>query len=61
MESKNIVTFKLPTTAYCRLGAAIVSKSQQGQKEYFVRDTELRGFFLRVRRCRAKAMEFLVG
>ena len=41
MESKNLVTFKLPTTAYCRLGAAIVSKSQQGQKEYFVRDTEL--------------------
>ena len=44
MESKNLVTFKLPTTAYCRLGAAIVSKSQQGQKEYFVRDTELEAF-----------------
>ena len=27
----------------------IVAKSQPGQKEYFVRDPELRGFFLRVR------------
>lgn len=49
MDSENLVAFKPPTTTYHRLSAEIVAKSQPRQKEYFVRDTELRGFFLRVR------------
>ena len=49
MDSENLVAFKPPTTTYHRLNAEIVAKSQPRQKEYFVRDTELRGFFLRVR------------
>ena len=49
MVAENLVAFKPPTTAYHRLSAEIVAKSQPRQKEYFVRDTELRGFFLRVR------------
>lgn len=49
MDSENIVAFKPAQTAYHRLSAAIVAKSLPRQKEYFVRDTELRGFFLRVR------------
>ena len=49
MDSENLVAFKPPTTAYHRLSAEIVAKSQPRQKEYFVRDAELRGFFLRVR------------
>ena len=49
MDSENLVAFKAPTTAYHRLSAQIVAKSQPRQKEYFVRDAELRGFFLRVR------------
>ena len=46
MDSKNLVAFKPPTTTYHRLRAEIVAKSQPRQKEYFVRDAELRGFFL---------------
>jgi integrase len=49
MDSENLIAFKPPQTAYHRLSAAIVAKSMPRQKEYFVRDTELRGFFLRVR------------
>ena len=49
MAKENLITFKPPTTAYHRLTANIVAKSLPRQKEYFVRDTELRGFFLRVR------------
>ena len=49
MDPENLVAFKPPTTAYHRLRAEIVAKSQPRQKEYFVRDAELRGFFLRVR------------
>ena len=49
MDSENIVALKPAQTAYHRLSAAIVAKSLPRQKEYFVRDTELRGFVLRVR------------
>ena len=49
MDSENLVASKPPQTAYLRLSAPIVAKALPRQKEYFVRDTELRGFFLRVR------------
>jgi hypothetical protein len=49
MDSENLVAFKPPSTEYQRLSASIVAKSHPRQKEYFVRDTELKGFFLRVR------------
>ena len=49
MKSKKIVALKPISTVYERLTASIVYKAQPRQKEYFVRDTELKGFFLRVR------------
>ena len=49
LKSKKIVALKPISSVYERLTASIVYKAQPGQKEYFVRDTERKGFFLRVR------------
>jgi len=48
MKTENLIDLKLSSTEYERLTHAIVSDARPRQKEYFVRDTELKGFFLRV-------------
>jgi integrase len=48
MKTENLIDLKLSSTEYERLTHAIVSDARPRQKEYFIRDTELKGFFLRV-------------
>ena len=60
MDSENLVAFKPPTTAHPLFSAEIVAKSQPRQKEYFVRDAELRGFFFRVRPSGVKSYGVLI-
>jgi integrase len=48
MKTENLIDLKLSSTEYERLTHAIVSEALPRQKEYFIRDTELKGFFLRV-------------
>ena len=48
MTAKNILTLKVQNTTHERLLLLIISKAEPRQKEFFIRDTEIKGFYLRI-------------
>ena len=48
MTPENLVRLDISQTQHERLSYVIVSKAEPRQKEYFIRDTEIKGFYLRI-------------
>ena len=48
MTPENLISLDVSHTQHDRLSYGIVSKAEPRQKEYFIRDTEIKGFYLRV-------------
>ena len=61
LEQHKLRVIKPSTSEYQTISNAIVAKALPRQKEYFIRDNQLKGFYVRVKPSGKKLMVFKLG